>query len=149
MGKGFVKRIADFMGIIEEEVEEEEIKELDETLHDGAKRMIQVQNKKGAVVALHTQKQMKVVVVEPDSFDEVQTIADHLKNRRPTIVNLQELDKEMAKRIVDFVSGTIYALDGNMKKIGDCIFLFTPDNVDIASDINNSLTETRRFPWEK
>lgn len=78
---------------------------------------------------------LRVMVLEPRTFEEVQQIADHLKERRPVIVSLESVDRDLSKRIVDFVSGTTYALDGNVQRIGESIFLFTPSNVSIEGDL--------------
>ena len=101
------------------------------------------------MVNLHTsQKQLKVIVVEPLCFDEVQNIADHLRSRKPVIINLEDAEKELAKRIVDFISGTTYALGGSMQKVGNNIFLFVPANIDIAIDQRDQLDHSV-FSWAK
>ncbi len=87
------------------------------------------------VVSIHTNKGMKVIVAEPDSFDDAQGLADHLKSRRQVILNLENTTPEIAQRIVDFVSGTTYALEGNSQQVGKTIFIFTPSNVEISKDL--------------
>lgn len=86
------------------------------------------------VVSIHTNKNMKVVVCEPESFDEAQSLADHLKNRRQVILNLENTPGEVCQRIVDFLSGTTYALEGHSQQLGKTIFIFTPSNVEISKD---------------
>jgi cell division inhibitor SepF len=86
------------------------------------------------VVSIHSNKTMKVVVCEPDSFDEVQMLADHLKNRKQVILNFENTPKDLSQRILDFVSGTTYALDGNSQQLGQHVFIFTPSNVEISRD---------------
>ncbi|KTE91895.1 cell division protein SepF [Desulfitobacterium hafniense] len=121
----------------EEEEEKEEVRE--ETRGTG--------NRKGAqVVSIHTQKQIKVVVMEPQAFEDSQSIADQLRNRRPVIVNLENAERNLAKRIVDFVSGATYALGGNMQKVGNGIFLFVPNNVDISGEMKDDFKE-KGFFW--
>jgi cell division inhibitor SepF len=93
------------------------------------------------VVSLHTQKPIRVVLAEPRSYDEAQDIADNLKNHRPIIVNLQRVPKEHAIRIIDFLSGTVYALNGNIQKLGSHIFMCTPANVDIQGSITDMLSD--------
>ncbi|MDQ0253803.1 cell division inhibitor SepF [Evansella vedderi] len=94
------------------------------------------------VVSLKTiQHQAKVILVEPHSYDEVQDIADHLKNRKCVVINLQRLPNEQAKRVVDFISGTVYAIGGDIQKLGSNIFLTTPDNVDVTGSISEMLQE--------
>ncbi|MEQ2526407.1 cell division protein SepF [Robertmurraya yapensis] len=84
----------------------------------------------------------KVVLVEPRVYAEAQDIADQLKNRRAVVVNLQRIDRDQAKRIVDFLSGTVYAVGGDIQKIGTDIFLCTPDNVEVSGTISQILQET-------
>lgn len=86
------------------------------------------------IVSLHGNKTMKVVVCEPESFDEAQTLADHLKNRKQVILNFENTSPDIAQRIIDFLSGTTYSLDGHSQRIGPHIFIFTPSNVEIATD---------------
>ncbi len=97
------------------------------------------------VVSIHSQKQMRVVVFEPKSFEDSQGIADQIKNRRPVIVNLENAEKPLAKRVVDFISGTTYALNGNMQKVGNGIFLFVPSNVDISGEMRDDLRDKGIF----
>lgn len=88
------------------------------------------------VVKLHenNSQQMRVVVIQPEGFDEAQDIANHLKERKPIIVNLESVEVEIAQRIVDFLSGAAYALDGDMQKITNGIFLVAPHNVGILGE---------------
>lgn len=74
---------------------------------------------------------MNVVVQRPGSFDDVQQVADWLKNRQPVILSVELVPKEVARRLVDFVSGAAYALDGRMHRLGESLFLFTPSNIGI------------------
>ncbi|MDI6710600.1 MAG: cell division protein SepF [Thermoanaerobacterales bacterium] len=105
--------------------------------------------KKGAVLSLHSQRQMRVVVTEPRTFDEVQEIADHLKNRRPVVVNLEKAEADLARRIVDFLMGTTYGLNGGLQKVGAGIFLFVPSNVDIDGTLKGTEPEKGLFSWMK
>lgn len=89
------------------------------------------------VVSIHTQPTIRVILSEPQSYDEAQMIADHLKNRRTVVVNLQRMRKEQARRVVDFLSGTVYALNGHIQKVGTDIFLCTPDNVEMEGTISD------------
>ncbi|CEG26746.1 cell division protein SepF [Bacillus sp. B-jedd] len=83
----------------------------------------------------------KVVLIEPRMYSEAQEIADHLKNKRAVVVNLQRIDHDQAKRIVDFLSGTVYAIGGDIQKIGLSIFLCTPDNVEVSGNISELMQE--------
>lgn len=102
--------------------------------------------KSASVVSIHTQKQVRVIVVEPVSFEEAQGIAEHLKARKSVILNLEKTDSDLAQRIVDFISGTTYALGGNMQKVGNGIFLFVPNNVDISGEMGFSSGD-KEFSW--
>ncbi|MDI6861109.1 MAG: cell division protein SepF [Caldisericia bacterium] len=84
---------------------------------------------------------VKVVVIEPKSFDEAQEIIDDLKDGRPVIINFEDTDRELARRIIDFISGGAYALDGSTEKISNYVFLFVPKGVEITK-------ESKKF-WKK
>ena len=73
----------------------------------------------------------KMILLEPRAFSEAQQIADHLKNRNSVVVNLKRVTSAQAKRIIDFLSGCIYAIGGNMQKIGVGIYLCTPKNINV------------------
>ncbi len=92
-------------------------------------------------------KQVKVVINKPGTFFEAQSIADHLKQNRQVILNLEETDKEVAQKLVDFVSGAIYALNGTIKKIGDNIFLCVPVSVDVYESANQENYSTGHYSW--
>nr|WP_275432147.1 cell division protein SepF [Staphylococcus sp. ACRSN] len=86
-----------------------------------------------------TQESSKMCLFEPRVFSDTQDIADELKNRRATLVNLQRIDKVSAKRIIDFLSGTVYAIGGDIQRVGTDIFLCTPDNVEVAGNITDQI----------
>ncbi|WP_112180769.1 MULTISPECIES: cell division protein SepF [Paraliobacillus] len=98
------------------------------------------------VVSLKSvQASAKVVLSEPRSYDETQEIADHIVNRRSVVINLQQVDFQQAKRIVDFLSGTVYAVSGEIQKLGPHTFLCTPDNVDVSGSITQMIEEEEEF----
>lgn len=80
---------------------------------------------------------VKVVVVEPKSFDDSQEVANCLREKRPVIINIENTDPEIAKRIIDFASGTCYALNGEIKKVGKTVFLCAPNNVNVSLPEDN------------
>ena len=122
---------------------EEEYLEVPETVRSAQKhQQPQHQTKPQNVVSLQSiQKSAKMVLIEPRVYAEAQEIADHLKNRRAVVVNLQRIEHDQAKRIVDFLSGTVYALGGDIQKIGTSIFLCTPDNVEVSGNISEIMKE--------
>lgn len=79
----------------------------------------------------------KMILLEPRAYSESQQIADHLKNRNSVVVNLKRVTSDQAKRIIDFLSGCIYAIGGTMQKIGVGIYLCTPKNVNVQGKISD------------
>ena len=79
----------------------------------------------------------KMILLEPRAYSESQQIADHLKNRNSVVVNLKRVTSDQAKRIIDFLSGVIYAIGGSMQKIGVGIYLCTPKNVNVQGKISD------------
>ena len=78
----------------------------------------------------------KMILLEPRAFSEAQTISDYLKSRNTVVVNLKRVTPEIAKRIVDFLSGSVYAIGGDLQKLGNGIFLCTPNNVNVEGKIS-------------
>jgi len=85
----------------------------------------------------HARQTTKVVLSEPRSYNEVQEIADHLRSRKSVIINLHRVRPDQARRIIDFLSGTVYAISGDIQKLGNNIFICTPENVDIQGTISD------------
>ncbi|HLS06756.1 MAG TPA: cell division protein SepF [Bacillota bacterium] len=107
----------------------------------------QVAKEQPNVVNLQTMKQpnSKVVLCEPRTYNEAQEIADHIINRRSVVINLERVNHQQAKRIVDFLSGTVYAVNGDIQKLGAHTFLCTPDNVEISGSITETYLEEEDF----
>ncbi len=92
----------------------------------------------------------KMVITEPQCFDDVKEISEHLKDRRSVIVNLETVTKEDQRRIIDFLSGATYVIDGSMQKISSLIYLITPKNVEIQNDIEKAQYRSKlSFSWMK
>lgn len=81
-------------------------------------------------------KPVRMAVSRPTKFEQVQVIADHLKNRHPVVVNVEAMELDMARRVIDFLSGTVYALNGTMQKVSPGIFLLLPNNVEVTGDLS-------------
>ncbi|MCH4178516.1 MAG: cell division protein SepF [Megasphaera sp.] len=77
------------------------------------------------------ERPLKMMIVEPESFDDSQSIADYLRDRKPVVINFESTSQDVSKRVVDFISGATYALDGNIQKVGRDIFLCVPSNVTV------------------
>ena len=135
---GLLDKLKDVVGI--EEIEDDELTE------EEVRRAERQMERQTMVPRTHSSRQMrenvvplnrmtaamKLVVIEPTSFDESSKLVDSLKERKPIIVNLEKMDTTTAKKIFDFLSGATYALNGNVQKIANNIFLFAPENVDIS-----------------
>lgn len=142
-----MNRFMNFLGLQEEEeiVEREQIMDDDEEPRETSGTELRKNNRASNVVSIHSQKNVKVILNEPRSYDEAQDIADHLRSHRSVIVNLQRVRIDQATRIIDFMSGTVYALGGSISKIGGNIFLCTPDTVEIEGTIAEILGEDYEY----
>lgn len=133
----FMDKVTNFLGLGGEDGIEDEVPvmpaEREET------RSAFSPSKKNKVVNIHTTTQLKVVIIQPTSYADAQEIADHLKSKKPVVVNLEKLDKEVAIKIVNFLSGAVYALDGSMQKVSNGIILLAPYNVGIMGDFGEEL----------
>ena len=95
--------------------------------------------KRGRVVNINATTQFKVVVIQPETFDEAKDIADHLKEKKPVVINLELMDKDTARKIFDFLNGAIYALGGSVQRVANNIYLIAPYNVTIMGDFRDEL----------
>lgn len=91
------------------------------------------------VVNLNSNSTMQVILVKPDRFDTVSEIADHLRDKKAVVLNLESTNKDVARRLVDFLSGVAYALDGKIKKVAISTYILTPFNVEIVGDLVEEL----------
>ena len=92
---------------------------------------------------------VKVVLVEPRAFDETQGIADYLLGKQAVVINIEKCDPDIAAKIIDFVGGVVYAIDGSIQKVSQGIILAAPANIDIASELKQQLSDeqTEVFSW--
>lgn len=95
--------------------------------------------RRNKVVNIHTTTQLQVVLVKPDRFEQASEIADHLREKRTVVLNLESTQKEIARRLLDFLSGVAYANEGKIKKVAISTYIITPYNVDILGDLINDL----------
>lgn len=94
---------------------------------------------KDKVVNIHATTQLSVVLVKPERFENAAEIADHLRDKRTVVLNLEETNKDIARRLIDFLSGVTYSLDGKIKKVANNTFIITPYTVDILGDLIDEL----------
>ncbi len=145
---GMMDRFLNLIGFEEVEQPGEEAQNRGTHEEDTSRRRSTV---KAPVVSLPNPRQpnMRVVVMEPKSMEESQLVADHLKARRPVVLNLEGVDKDLAQKFLNFLGGTVYALDGTMQRVGTSIFLFAPSNVEISLKEREELRERGLGIWSK
>ena len=141
MAGAIMNKVWDFLGVdtAEEEMENENIYEnsYDEDIEQ---EMEESENKsffgrKNKIVNMPQVQQVRMVITQPTTFEQSEEICNYLKERKSVIVNLEYVNKDVARRIVDFISGAVHALDGHIQKISNSIFLVAPINYDIANEI--------------
>jgi cell division inhibitor SepF len=140
-GKIFNK-LLNFIGLEETIIDEhdeanndEQFQNVDELIEPNFRS----RQKRGKVVNIHTSSYIKVVIYQPTSFDDTQSIINSLKTRKPIVVNLESLDANLAQRVLDFISGAVYAIDGTIQKVSRGIFVLAPSNIDIVGNIPDEL----------
>lgn len=139
---GLWRRMLEFLGLAPEEEEDYD----DVVEEDGAPEPGRWRG--GRLVSLparETRPATKVFVVQSSKFDDVQGMVDHLKGRSPVVANLSGADYDTARRMVDFLTGAVYALNGSVHKVTDGIFLLAPENVEIHAEDVMSLKEHGLF----
>ncbi len=104
-----------------------------------------VMEKRNKVVNINATTQLQVVLVKPERFDDASAVADHLNARRTVVLNLESTNKEVSRRLVDFLSGVAYANNGQIKRVANNTFIITPYNVDIVGDILDELESSGVF----
>ena len=124
-----------------EDEDEEEFDDFEEvprkdTFED---RRNKTEDRRNKVVNIHATTQLKVVLVKPERFENASEIADHLKDKRTVVLNLESTNKDVARRLVDFLSGVAYAGEGKIKKVAANKYLITPYHVDIEGDLIDEL----------
>ncbi len=129
-----------FFGDEPELDEENEVAEESFVVKSDDGRAAAAEPKRGnKVVNIHATAQLQVVLVKPERFDDASTVADHLNAKRTVVLNLESSNKEVARRILDFLSGVAYANDGQIKKVANCTYIITPYNVGLMGDLLDEL----------
>ena len=132
---GFVNKMLNVLGIEQNEdydPDEEYIEEEEEVEEESPKLGW---GKKNKVSSFPGVQNVRVVISQPNSYDQASEICEHLKGKKSIIVNLEYVNKDVARRIIDFMSGAVYALDGNIQKISNSIFLIAPYNYEITNEV--------------
>ena len=124
-----------------EDEDEEEFDDFEEvprkdTFED---RRNKTEDRRNKVVNIHATTQLKVVLVKPERFENASEIADHLRDKRTVVLNLESTNKDIARRLIDFLSGVAYAGDGKIKKVSTNTYIITPYSVDLMGDLIDEL----------
>lgn len=144
MKKGVFNKVMDFIGL-GEDVDDIEFDEYEE--EEEIDPYVPI-SQKGKIVNIQTNTNVKVILVEPVHFDETPQICDNLKDRKTVVVNLERSDSEEARKIFDFLNGAVYALDGQIQKIANGVFILAPNNVELKKEINEEIKNKSFFNWQ-
>ncbi len=137
MAGAFVNKVLDLMGIdnTDEDYEEEDgVEETDDEENQEIKPFWNRHNN-SKVVNMPQTDQIKMVISQPTTFEQSEAICDLLKEKKSVIINLEYVNKDVARRIVDVISGAVHALDGHIQKVSNSIFLIAPYNYEITNDL--------------
>ena len=111
-------------------------REVSNTMYD---QNASAERRNNKVVNIHTTTQLQVVLVKPDRFESASEIADHLREKRTVVLNLESTNKDIARRLIDFLSGVAYAGEGKIKKVSTNTYIITPYHVDLEGDLIDEL----------
>lgn len=141
MAGAIVNKVLDFLGVDTEPETDEENEnvytynyEKEETEEEPEKKSF-FGGRSSKIVTMPAPQQVRMVITQPTSFEQSEEIVNYLKERKSIIVNLEYVNKDVARRIVDFISGAVHALDGHIQKVSNAIFLVAPVNYEIASEL--------------
>ena len=126
----------------DEDLYEDEDEEEDEPEHEAPPRREEPPRRNpggGKVVNIHATTQLQVVLVKPERYENASEVADHLRDKRTVVLNLEKTQKDVARRLLDFLSGVAYAQEGKIKKVALQTYIVTPYNVDIMGDLIDEL----------
>ncbi|NLM35413.1 MAG: cell division protein SepF [Clostridiales bacterium] len=142
------------MGLLGLEDEYDEMEELDEEMELEEEKAevnppITSNKKQNKVVNIHTATSAKVVISKPTIFEDATDICDDLKNRKIVVVNTTGLESKTAQRLLDFMGGASYALGGELQEIEKGVYILSPSNVEVTSELKNELSSRGLFGWSK
>lgn len=142
---GFMEKVKNMLTVPDDEEYEDD--EMDVVSKDdgGRQQSSEGTRHNNKVVNIHTTAQLQVVLVKPERFDDASSIADHLNEKRTVVLNLESTNKDVSRRLVDFLSGVAYANNGQIKRVANSTFIITPYNVDIMGDLLDELENNGVF----
>jgi len=145
-----LNKMMGFLGLDDDfEDDDLEEKEIQEVKNTEAEQKASNFRKKPNVVSIHTTISAKVKIVKPTDYEEAADICDDVKNRNIVVVNTTALEQRTAQRLLDFLGGSSYALGGNLEEIDKGVFLISPSNVEVSSDLKTELSTKGLFTWNK
>ena len=149
-----MSKVKNFLGFGEYDEDYEGYEDFDDTdmeeeEGDTIEPVIQNNKKNNKVVNIHTNASAKVTITKPTAYEEATEICDALKNRRIFLVNTASLEIKIAQRLLDFISGSCYALGGELQEIEKGVYILSPSNVEVTSDLKNELSSKALFSWSK
>ena len=147
---GLMDKFKNFIGIPEDEYYEDE--DVDFISNDNPRPepvreepTVHGEKRGNKVVNIHATTQLQVVLVKPERFDDASAVADHLNDKRTVVLNLESTNKDVSRRLIDFLSGVAYANNGQIKRVANSTYIITPYNVDIMGDLLDELESNGVF----
>ena len=138
MAVAIVNKVLDALGFAndnEQEIDNEDIYELEDEKEEEVEERGLFGSKKNKIVNMPQVQSVKMVITQPTSFEQSEELCNYLKEKKSIIVNLEYVNKDVGRRIIDFLSGAVHALNGHIQKVSNSIFLIAPVNYDIESDL--------------
>lgn len=145
-GSNLMNKVWNFFGIEQDEDydEDEELENYEEEYEqDEEEEDRKLFGRKSKVVNMPQANQVKMIISQPTTFEQSEEICQYLKERKSCIVNLEYVNKDVARRVVDFISGGVYALNGHIQKISNSIFLIAPANYDISNEMGREEVKSK------
>lgn len=137
------------LGEYEDDFDDMDSVESDEETNS-VETIIPTQSTKGSkVVNIHSAATPKVMVTKPNNYDDAREIAEAIKSRKIVLVNATGLETKIAQRLVDFISGSCYVLGAQLQEIEQRVYLLSPSNVEVTSELKNELSSKALFNWNK
>jgi cell division inhibitor SepF len=142
---GLMEKVKSMLTVPDDEEYEDDEMDIISKNDDRSSRPSESSKRNNKVVNIHTTAQLQVVLVKPERFDDASSIADHLNEKRTVVLNLESTNKDVSRRLIDFLSGVAYANNGQIKRVANSTFIITPYNVDIMGDLLDELENNGVF----
>ena len=138
---GMMDKFKNFMGIPDENYEDDDMDIISSKFDDEVEAPAEdtAGKQRNKVVNIHATTQLQVVLVKPERFDDASAVADHLNSKHTVVLNLESTNRDVARRLLDFLSGVAYANNGHLQRVANSTYIITPYNVDIKGEILDEL----------